>query len=172
MDKLFKYALTDKDIASALNNRVKIVSLSEVKNMTNINQLIGPYKACVFLYETENNYGHWCCVLQVNLDTIEFFDPYGMMIDNELKYIPKSFLKKKQLNHTFVGKLLYDSHYNNIEWNNYPLQKLEKDMNTCGRHVLVRLLNRNLTLDEYYNKIKKSGYNPDEYVTLITKNIY
>lgn len=169
---LQQYALSEKDIKSALNNKVKIVSLSEVKKMKHINELLGPYKACVFLYETKDNYGHWCCIFEVNESLVEFFDPYGMMIDNELKYIPKSYLHKKQLNHTFVGKLLYESHYQNIEWNNYPLQELKKDMNTCGRHVVVRLLNRNLTLDEYYDKIKKSGYDPDTYVTLITKNIY
>lgn len=171
LKKLMSVALSDKQIKKALNNKCNLVTLNEVKHIKTLSELLGPYKACVFLYETADNYGHWCTIFEVNSNLVEFFDPYGYFIDKQLNYIDTNYKNKKGLGHTFIGKLLYESKYKEIEWNNYPLQKYEDNINTCGRHVIVRLLNRGLTLDEYYNKIKSSGYDGDTYVTLVTKNI-
>jgi len=168
--KLMSVALSGDQITKA-TGVTRVVTLSDFKRFTKLSDLLGPQRACVLLYETADNYGHWCCLFEVNENLVEFFDPYGMMIDHELKYIPDKFLKSKSLNHTYITKLLYDSKYGNIEWNNHPLQSKQNGVNTCGRHVIVRLNNRKLKLDEYIEKISKSGYDPDTYVTIVTKNI-
>jgi hypothetical protein len=169
LKKLMNVALSGKQIVNAV--KTNLISYSELKHITNIEQILGPYKACVILYESKDRYGHWCVLFEQKPDTIEFMDSYGYFIDSELKYISKNFLKKKGLFHTYLINLLYSSHYKYIEYNNYPMQELKEGINTCGRHVITRLLYRNLKLDDYYQMIKNSGYTADEFVTLKTKNI-
>lgn len=169
LKNLMKVALSGQQITNTVN--ANLMTYREIKNKTSIDDVLGKNKACVILYETEDYKGHWCCIFEVKPELIEFFDPYGYFIDSQLNHIPESYKQKKGLTHTFLMKLLYYSNYKNIEYNNYPLQQLEKDINTCGRHVIVRLLNRNMKLDDYFNKIRDSGYSPDVYVTLQTKNL-
>jgi hypothetical protein len=169
METLMKKALSSRDIV--FHAKTNLMTYNQLKEYTNLKSILGPYKSCVILYETRDGHGHWCVIFEVNKDRIEFFDPYGLMIDEQLRHISKSYKNKKGLNHTYLIKLIMNSNYKEIEYNNYPLQELKDGINTCGRHVLTRLYNRDMTLDEYYDKIHESGYKPDIYVTLETKNI-
>jgi hypothetical protein len=45
---------------------------------------------------------------------------------------------------------------------------MEPDVATCGRHVVTRLLLRNMPLNDYANVVF-SGNDPDEFVTLFTE---
>lgn len=168
--ELMEVALSGEQIkdATGINN---IVTLSELKHFKTLKQLLGRQKACILLYETSENYGHWCCIFEVSPDLVEFFDPYGFFIDSELKYVPQSFKDKKNLNHTFIIRLLLNSSYKYIEWNNFPLQSQAEGVNTCGRHVILRLLHRDKTLNEYYNMVEGSGMDADKFVTIKTKFI-
>jgi len=163
LKELKRKSLSGNDILS--NARTNLMTFRDIKNATSLNEILGPYKSCVILYENKDGSGHWCVIFEVNKDLVEFFDPYGYMIDSQLKYISDSYKKKTGLVHTFLINLILKSNYKYIEYNNYPLQELKNGINTCGRHVLTRLFNRRLKLDDYYDKIKKSGMNGDDYVT-------
>ena len=58
-----------------------------------------------------------------------------------------------------------------IEFNDYKLQKKSSDIATCGRHVISRILLKDLNIDEYnkfLKSFKKEGYNSDDVVSIIS----
>ena len=130
---------------------------------------MGKYKTCIILYNTSIKVGHWTCLFLRHNDILEFFDPYGIIIDNEIKgtFMDPEWIKKYYKNgEKRLSQLIINSQYNKIEYNNYNIQSKNKGVNTCGRHVVCRLWNKHLSLDEYYNIIKL--YNPDELVVDLT----
>ena len=68
-------------------------NLLTYKDLCSCDDLLSTLKdgACIVLYEIEIGKGHWCCYF-ITLDdngdeTLEFFDPYAMIIDDELDYV-------------------------------------------------------------------------------------
>ena len=70
----------------------------------------------------------------------------------------------------YLCKLLLDSGYK-IVYNNYRLQEKKENVNSCGRHVVSRLIYRDVPIDEYVNMIKNSGFTADQFVTKLTNSI-
>ena len=59
----------------------------------------------------------------------------------------------------------------NIQFNDYKLQKKSSDIETCGRHVISRLILKNLDIDEYHKflrSFKSYGLKPDDVVRIIS----
>ena len=58
-----------------------------------------------------------------------------------------------------------------IHYNDHKLQKRSKSISTCGKHVINRILHRNLTIDEYNDLLqdvsKELNMTPDEIVNII-----
>ena len=169
MKKLMKVALSSEQIKKAVNTN--LLTYNELINYNSLAKVLGAYKSCVILYTTSDNRGHWCLIFEQNPETIEFFDPYGSIIDSQLKYISESYKQKSGFNHTYLIKLILKSKYKYIEYNSYKFQSKGNNINTCGRHVITRLKYRNLNLDDYFKMIKNSGMNGDYFVTIETKNI-
>lgn len=167
--------LSDKDILNLLNNRVNIEVYPNLHKYQNIDELLGPYEACVILFESKPNYGHWCCVFKINDDLIEFFNPYGSIKngfpDDCLLHIPTNFRKESHQYVPYLSLLLLNSPYE-LSYNEYELQQHNNNIKTCGRHCVVRLWNKNLTLDEYIDNLNRDceneNLNYDQLVTLIT----
>jgi hypothetical protein len=93
---------------------------------------------CMILYEIEAHNGHWVCVLGKNKGhrNLEFFDSYGMKTDEELKHATYSNLMSHGV------KLLHDLFENTdsiIEYNGKRLQKMAKNVNTCGKWCILRI---------------------------------
>lgn len=169
MDKAF----SSKDIIDFVPN-TKIVMYCDIHKYKSLDQLLSPYGSVVILYMTKQNYGHWVCLFMRRDGVIEFFDSYGncdgrrMVPDSEFHYISKSFRQQSYQNYPYLTKLLYDSNYP-VEYNHYNFQDEKKGVNTCGRHCVVRLLNKNLTLNQYINEFQKSGISPDQLVLNLTR---
>ena len=167
-------SLSNIDINRALNKQCKIIVYPEIINYRTLNELLYPYDACVILYEFKKNFGHWTTVFRYPNGKVEHFDSYGIEPDEELKFATIDFRTKNNEYFPYLTKLLYNSG-DDIEYNNYPLQEHGKNINTCGRHVIVRLLNRHMNIDKYANHIyqlsDKYHVNPDELVTYLTKSI-
>lgn len=164
-------SLSGEDIKRLLKGRCKIVTYPDLKQYKTIEDLLSPWGYCVLLYMTSANYGHWTCIIQ-HKDRIEFFDSYAMIPDTEFKEIPKEDRYKYNFHgFPYLTKLLYNSGYT-IEYNHVPLQKLDDDVSTCGRHVAVRLLLRHIPLNNYL-KIMTSCVDatPDDIVIDLTNNI-
>jgi len=165
------YALSGYDILRILDNNTNIISYNDLYNIENIDDVL-KNGSCVILYNTGDNFGHWCCILtHPEKNKIEFFDPYGILIDDEIRpsFMPLNFIKKfYKKDKKRLRKLIYYSKYNKVEYNNYPLQKRSKNINTCGRHVVTRLIMKDLELEDYANFLYSFKRSPDEVVLSIT----
>ncbi len=175
MDKLQKVSLSNHDIYNLLDGKTKVLTYPQLMEYDNINDLLTPYDSCVILYLTQDSYGHWCAITRSN-GKICFFDPYGgkNLPDQELKSIPQNFRNKSGQTYPHLTYLLYKSS-NPIEYNEHKYQKLDDQNNTCGRHVVCRVLYKDLDSDQYYEMMKdladKNNMTYDEVVTMITENM-
>lgn len=159
------YSLSDKDISDLLGGRVKILTHDKIKRYNDIENLLGKYNKCIILYRNTYNYGHWCCIFK-NSYGINFFDSYGNKPDSILKFLPNNILKSLQQDHDNLIKLMYNSRYN-IYFNQYKLQKLAPDINTCGKWCVFRLLCSELNENEFKNLFNRSKFSKDELINEI-----
>lgn len=141
-------SLSGKDIYNKLDGKVNIMSYSDLMKYNNIDDALGKYGALVLLYESRDNYGHWTLVFKRNKNTIEHFDSYGIIPDDQFDYIDPNFLMKEGINEPYLTHLLYKSGYN-VEYNDYKLQEMDNNIKTCGKWVILRLLKRNINIDDF-----------------------
>ncbi len=165
-------ALSNVDILKLLDGKANIVLYPQLHHFKNIDQLLEPFGACLLLFEAKPKYGHWTCIFKLDDNSIEFFNPYGGYPDDALKYIPFQFRQVTNQNHTYLSYLLYKSHYD-LNYNEYKFQKVSKNIRTCGRHCVVRLLFRWMTLEQYHEFLHDlsiiMNMNYDEIVTYLTE---
>lgn len=175
MSRTFKelenISLSNQEMIKLVNGKANLIQYPQLKNATSIDDILYPYGACIILYLTRKNYGHWTCIFKVNNDTIEHFDPYGLYIDDELNFNMDPYFRKiSNEDKPHLSYLLYNSPYK-LSFNQYQFQKRLKEVATCGRHVAMRLILRHLSLDDYKNLISNTEYSPDEVVTIITHSL-
>lgn len=178
MDPILKryedIALSDKDLLRLVHGKASILLYPNLIHYKSIEDVLGPYKATFLLFCSQPKYGHWCLVFQSDEHTIEFFNPYGGFPDDSLNYIDMEFRKKSNQLHTNLSRLLLHSPYQ-LEYNEFPFQKKSADIKTCGRWCVVRLLNRNLNIYEFKDKIdrlkRKLHLDGDQLVTLLTMKV-
>jgi len=157
VERLEDEPLSTKQVKYLLNGKVNYVPYSEVKNYRSIDELIGEYNCCILLYFTAENFGHYVCLTKRD-NEIEFFDPYGLMIDDELEFLgddEEDLKERKNQNYGYLTELLLDSPYKLI-FNQYQFQKEKDDINTCGRHCAVRCSMKKLDLEQYRKFIKNN----------------
>ena len=170
--------LTNFDIEKYGIKQHNIIKYSELKNFDDISDEIltknKTYK--ILLFEYEKNKGHWVLILRYD-NIIEFFNSYGV------KHSKDDFMDDKELNEylgqykLFLDYLLKREVVQNefkIIYNKVKLQRKSKYINTCGRHVVLRilcLLHFNMNLEQYLkfmlNSSKKTKLNYDELVSTI-----
>jgi hypothetical protein len=179
LNKLKDIALSDKQLMKLIDSCANLVLYPDVHKYKNVDDLLGKYGACVLLYESKKNYGHWVCCFKLNDREIEFFNSYGDITpfagfpDAALQYIPAHFRDESNQDHTYLGDLLYNSQYD-LSYNQYKFQKLDSNIKTCGRHVVCRLWLRSLPLTKYTDVLKKwclsFDCDYDDVVTIWTSN--
>ena len=170
-----KVSLSDKDVFKLLDGKVHIEVYPNLHKYQNLDQLLGPYGACVLLFEAQPQYGHWCAIFKINDELVEFFNPYGTINegwpDDSLLYIPTGFRIKTHQYTPYLSLLLLSSQYE-LSYNDYQFQKHGNNIRTCGRHCVVRLWNKHLHLEEYKHlmdiECDKNNLNYDQLVTLLT----
>jgi translation initiation factor RLI1 len=163
------YSLSNKDIYHFLGGNVKILTNTDIKKYKSIQELLSPYNQVVILYRNSMNYGHWTCLFK-NKYGINFFDSYGNMPDEILRFVPKHLNIQLKQDHQNLIKLLLKSK-KPVFYNQYPLQKYSDLINTCGRWVVFRLMNKELNEDEFNKLFHSSKYSKDEIITKITDNL-
>lgn len=164
-----KKTLSSSDINNFLGENANIKTYRDLKKYDNIDDLLSDYGYCILLYETRDHFGHWTLIFKLDDKNICFFDSYGLKPDDQLRYIPKYFKQINNINIPYLTYLLYYSNYN-VEYNEFKFQEYKKDINTCGRHILCRLVFNDKNIYQYKNildKIKKK-YNFKSYDKLIT----
>ena len=175
MNQLKRVPLSNKDILNKLKGRTNVTMYNQLNQVNDIEDVMKD-DSVVILFEKQPKNGHWVALIK-NFNkkrgrpTIEFFDSYGMFPDDEKEYIDDGFLNQSNQKYNKLSELLAKaSDKYDIEYNNYQLQKKTKDVYTCGRHVISRILLKDLDIDEY-NKFLRSwkGHSPDDIATIISE---
>tara|TARA_R110002153_G_scaffold155426_1_gene307450 strand:+ start:177 stop:692 length:516 start_codon:yes stop_codon:yes gene_type:complete len=148
------YSLSGEDILRALDGKCNLIQYKNIQRYKTIDELLGKYNKCVILYNTTENYGHFTCVYKYN-GTIYFFDSYGIIPDDELKW-QKCYGKDCLAPTRYLTKLFYNSKHP-IEYNEYPLQEKASGITTCGRWVINRLKYPEISVDDYYKIFKDAS---------------
>jgi hypothetical protein len=165
--------MSNVDISKYFPN-VKIISYHDLKNFDSIFQLLPKNKSFfILLYETKPNFGHWTLLMRYD-DTIEYFDSLGKEPDEPLSWLSKEQNNKLGIYEPYLTNLLKKSKMPVI-YNPIVYQKTKEDINTCGRHVILRIkqMLKNKGLQEYFKILymlqKKTGLDFDKIVSsLIT----
>lgn len=168
-------ALSDTEVLKLINGKANLIIYPNIHKYKTMDELLGPNGACVLLYESKPNYGHWCCIFKINDNLLEYFNPYGGFHegfpDDNLQYIPIDFRKKSNQYYPYLSILMYNSPYK-LSYNEFRFQKYGRNIKTCGRWVALRIIFRNLSLKDFHYLIeslkKKFGIDSDKLVTLLT----
>lgn len=163
------YPLSGNDIIKIVDTNV--IEYATLYNIDNIDDVL-KNGSCVILYKTSDKFGHWCCIT-TNKNKICFFDPYGYLIDSEIKEFINNDFGKNYYKGKKLVELLYKSKYKNVEYNDNRLQKMIKNNNTCGRHCCTKIMFKDLSLVNYIKMCndKTMANNPDDFVISVT-NFY
>lgn len=160
-----EYPLSDSDIETYLGKKVEIINYSQLKNYKHIDELLPTdFSYVIILIELEPRVGHWVTLMKYPLihknkkkTIIEYFNSYGFKPNYEMKFLDRLLGQKKK----YLTKLLNNNDYDVI-YNNVPFQSIDdQNSNTCGRHVISRIIAMNKlfkSLPEYIvmmNKLQK-----------------
>ena len=169
------YALTDEDMRTVLGRDVSLHEYPELSTLS-VDTMFDSQGRCVLLELTKPSSGHWVCMLKTP-GKLEYFSSYGdpptgkkSEMDTWLTYQQRTALQENDGN---MQRILDEAKAKgfSLAYNNVDLQSKRSGVETCGRHVCCRLLNRHLNLTDYLDMIQASGKTPDEYVVLVTQRI-
>jgi hypothetical protein len=149
-------ALSDSDMRK---RGLNVLLYEQLKGMTPQNLLNSMPVA--ILYQVTKDEGHWT-LLHRTPEGIEFFDPYGIVVDREFKD-----LQWEQPH--YLAKLLEQlSKTVQINYNQYQFQKMNPKINTCGRWVSLRNDYSDLSINRFKKMVDevtaKLGMTGDEMV--------
>jgi|SRR5581483_250991 len=126
-----------------------------------------PDHVLVICFETKPQYGHWICVFS-NYEGIQFFDSYGLSVDDEQHWNFDPEFKKYALeDYPWLLRCLYQSGHV-VNYNQYVFQAHNPMIRTCGRWVCLRACTRYLGCDEFAclisDQCAAEGKDPDQLV--------
>lgn len=160
------YALTDKDLITLYDGN--FVIYNDIDKYNNIDDLF-KNDVCFILFEmARKNNGHYC-VLTKRGNMVEFFDSYGVPIEQQKKFISNPDLFQAE-NH--IIKMIKESPYK-LSYNDHFFQDNDYDnISTCGRWCAMRAIYKDIPLSKFKNMIikecTKHKIMPDDYVTYRT----
>jgi len=170
--KVYKgISLSDLDVLKLVKNQAKVLLYKDLKKYRTLDEALGPHGAAIILYESRPGYGHWTTVFKrkdkKGETVISFFDSYGEFTDDELYWNDRNTNTYLGQEIPYLSKLIIESPYENLEYDDHQYQKFEKGVATCGRWVVLRLLCRGLSPEKFRELF---GYaRSDDLVTLITE---
>jgi hypothetical protein len=143
--------MSDAEIKHYLPH-ARILTYQELTHFPSLQALLPkPKDFVVLLYESSPNNGHWVCVMKYD-GKYEYFDPYGGKPDAPLKWIDENTREQLGAGTPVLSQML--AKVGGVH-NTTAYQKLTQQNNSCGRHVIHRIL---AMLD---------GFDLDEYKTLM-----
>lgn len=127
--------------------------------------------ACIYLFLTSENYGHFCAVLRKG-DTVELFDSYGIKPEAEHHFVQLGLLEHLHERDDFILDLCKKNKWNVVH-NHTQLQSWNPKVATCGRHASERVHKQDLTIDQYVEWIqsvcKTAKVSPDVLVSYLVQ---
>jgi len=164
-----KYPLTANDMLRIADGKTNIIVYEDLEGVNNIDEVLSPYDACIILYQTAEDFGHWVTLLKTSENTLEFYDSYGLSIDEELNTdneFHKRIHEGKIVPH--LTHLIQQSGYK-VKSNRERLQENLEDVNSCGRYASLRVRLRNFSMEKFNGLWKNNKhYSPDFWVSATT----
>lgn len=159
-------ALSGQEILKLLDGRTKVLLYDDISRYSTPERLLQPYGSTVILYPTGENVGHWTALLYTVDDggnrIIEFFDPYGISVDNEFKAMGH------RHPHRMARLLLQSS--GPVSYNQHKVQQFSDEIATCGRHCVLRICFKHLPLSVYWSLFgTHRGVTGDEIALALTQ---
>jgi len=136
-----------------------VMKYSDLSSYKNIEELLPKDKDFqIVLIEDTYNSGHWVCVMRYG-KTIEYFNSYKDAPDADWKFIPKMMRLILGQGSNEMTRLLNDAKKRgwNVVVNNHKYQKLDPNIQTCGRHCVMRI------------ETMRMGYNNAAYKLMMNK---
>lgn len=150
-----EYSLTDKDINELLEPDTHIITYPQFATFDNILDCFDVKGRCVFLFlTTAPNAGHWLCMF-LRKDNIEYFDSYGQAPEAQRSWLSKEQLEELGQGERYLYNLLSASGIP-VYYNKVAYQTDKKDINTCGRWVCARLINKDMSNQEFNYFVNES----------------
>lgn len=147
-----------------------IITYHQLARMNSLDEVLGLERAVVILYETRRGFGHWVCLHAIG-DTVEFFDSYGLHVDEELKFVPKTVRHYLGESTPHLTALIHASKLKLVE-NTYQLQEFMEHINTCGRWVSARIRLKKMKLPHFIEFfVNTPNKTPDEVITIYTERL-
>lgn len=167
MNTIKDYPLSDDDIRTILGNDIKIITYPMLGKMRDISEAFDSKGRCIMLYLTHSeSSGHWICMLNKGRE-IEYFDSYGEPPEEPLEDVPATRLQQMDESYPYLTKLLRGSG-KRVSYNHHAFQQTKGNINTCGRHAVVRCLYAPYSLAKYKKVMDSTGMSPDNFVSALT----
>ena len=164
-----KFDLNENDIRRIADNKVIIIAYESLFNVNSLDELFTPFGAFILLYQTAEFFGHWVCLLKTGERDLEFYDPYGLNVDEELNINNAFHLRMHRGVITPHLTTLINIDGWRVRYNKERLQKVLRDVNTCGRYCALRVRFKMLSMKKFNRLLKDNkAYNPDFWVTALT----
>jgi hypothetical protein len=171
MDKLIKsiYSqdLTGQDVETTTNGKCPVHLYKDLLKYNHIMDIIGENGACIVLFPVKSSTnGHWIAILyHKETNTIEHFDPYGFSWNVELSYSHDPITQQN-----ILGQLYESAQQRGYKviYNPYRFQRLENNINTCGKHSSIRCRFRYLNIEQYKKLMIGQSQDPDYLVSILT----
>ena len=174
IEELKQYPLSDSEIQKITGH--KLLIYQELYNYDTLEHLLHMNNGSVIImYLQTDQYGHYCCLNKISDREVEFFDPYGLFPDKQLKFTDFNMNKKVKQDHTYLSWLMYNSLFK-LSFNHYKFQKKTPPVQTCGWWCSSRIKNKNLSLKQYkklvddgvkhLKQVKLKNVTPDDWVVI------
>lgn len=147
------HPLSGKEVAAWLPY-ARMFTFKELERMRSIDELLGPSRTAIILYELQPSIGHWTAVFQRPDGVIECFDSLGYAPDSEIGFVPADFREQSRQDHTHLLNLLAYTK-NRVEYNELKLQKDKNGVSTCGRHCILRIAYRDISIKKFQQFMKR-----------------
>lgn len=163
--------LSDTDLRALLPG-VPITQYNELEDKSLGNLIDQKGRGIVLFVQKETSRaveGHWLGLCRLN-EGLLAFDPYGGSRDPW--YLDHTWSTSEQLDKLdqeapILSRIIRHSGLQPV-YNTVRLQVMKKGIETCGRHVVVRLWNQHMGTKEYAQWLKSEDGNPDFTVCKLT----
>lgn len=172
MDKVIKNIyeqdLTGSNIELTTNGKCPVHLYKDLLKFNSIQEILGKYNKCIVLFPVKSSEsGHWCALIyHQDINTLEWFDPYGFSWDQELKYSEDT----KWTKYNIIAMLMKKAQDQGLKtmFNPYRFQQLKTGINTCGKHSSIRCRFSYLKIEDYAKLMLHQKETPDFLVTILT----
>lgn len=148
---------SDFDIMKILGPSCRILTYDDLANISqeefNSDMLKGKIWVLLYLYDSDPSSGHWISIFKLKgKPIIEVFDSYGRISNIEITPDMELSWPGFKKSYHYLSDFLINCPWK-IDFNNFKYQSTDRDIATCGKHVILRAQYPSLTSDQYYKMI-------------------